>query len=105
MLRLGDVVIVRLSPHRIIMHRIIARSRDGLLIRGDASPKVDGYFDDDSILGVVRHNARKDRKIRFGLGPERIIIALLSRTGLLQGALGIMRFAKRSLHSPSAPEP
>jgi hypothetical protein len=54
------------------------------LIQGDNMPeKPDGMIPREAIVGLVTRVERDSRRVRLGLGPERFLLALLSRYGLL----------------------
>ena len=82
---MGDVVaFVRPETGKVVVHRIVARWGDAWLIKGDNSNgEWDGLFSRGDLLGMVTAVERGGRMIRLGLGPERGLVALLSRSGLL----------------------
>jgi hypothetical protein len=65
------------------IHRIIGKQTDSLTIKGDNALSSDGPVPTENILGRITKIERDGKLIRLGLGPERVIIALLSRAGLL----------------------
>ncbi len=82
----GDIVaFVQPENGRLIVHRIIDVADDRCRIKGDNNPGDDGFLSSDAIIGTVARLERGGREVRFGLGPERVLIALLSRRGLLSG--------------------
>ncbi len=67
------------------VHRIVYCRKNAVFAQGDNMPgKPDGEISAEDILGLVTRVERGGRKVRFGLGPERFLIALLSRSGLLE---------------------
>ncbi len=81
---LGKTVACVIPPHKkLVVHRIVARKRNRYLIKGDSGPEPDCLIRKEEILGCVTSVERQNRTISFGLGIERIAIALLSRNGLL----------------------
>ncbi len=81
---LGDVVAFS-SPGagRLVVHRVIGRKTSGYLIQGDNLPgRPDGLIPGAALLGKVTRVERSGRSINFGLGPERRLIAIISRFGL-----------------------
>ncbi|MDH4299243.1 MAG: S24/S26 family peptidase [Dehalococcoidia bacterium] len=64
---------------RLLLHRIIGPTASGWLLKGDNCREPDGEVSADLILGRVTRLERGGRRVRFGLGPERSAIALLSR--------------------------
>jgi hypothetical protein len=81
----GEVVaFVHREANKPVVHRIIARRGADCLIRGDNLPGAgDGLVPRGNILGRVARVDRDGRKVWLGLGPERFLIAFLSRVGLL----------------------
>jgi hypothetical protein len=69
---------------RLVVHRIIGRHGSGFLIQGDnlSGPVTDTICPGDIVGRVVRIE-RGRRRVWLGLGPERYVIAALSRAGLL----------------------
>ena len=82
--RVGDVVAF-VSPYaeRLMIHRVLGKKGDHYLTKGDRALEPDGLVPRINILGRVRKVERKGRRILLGLGPERIIIALLTRNGFI----------------------
>jgi signal peptidase I len=79
-LRVGDVVaFIRPGTRYLVVHRVIRRKGNKLLIKGDNFPYADGFIPKSDILGYVSHVERNGKEISFGLGPERILIVLLTR--------------------------
>ena len=65
------------------IHRIIGRQGSRYLIKGDNSPQPDGLIPKENIIGYVTKVKRSHKNVLLGLGPERFMIAFLSRIGLL----------------------
>ncbi len=82
---MGDVVaFVRPETGKVVVHRIVERRGDAWLTKGDNSNgEGDGLFSRGNLLGMVTAVERGGRLVRLGLGPERGLVALLSRSGLL----------------------
>ncbi len=84
----GDVVaFVQPESGRLVVHRVVAVAGDRCRIQGDNNPTEDGDFPFGSIIGTVARVERAGKVVRLGLGPERIIIALLSRRRWLPGCM------------------
>lgn len=64
---------------RLLVHRVIAKKGQAYLIKGDRVRGPDGVIGLDNILGRLTGIERDRKTIRFGLGPERLIILLLCR--------------------------
>lgn len=93
-LGLGDVVLLRLADGTMMIHRIIDASRDDqVLTRGDARGAADPPSRRDRVQGRVIRIERGSSSFlfRLGLGPERRVIALLSRCGVLGRAVRLLR--------------
>lgn len=87
--RSGDVVaFVQPGTERLVVHRVVGVSPDGCRIRGDNSLEDDEVIPHACILGQAIRVDRNGKKVRVGLGPERKIIALLSRQRLLPWCVG-----------------
>ncbi len=81
----GEVVAF-IRPHggNLVVHRVVARPGQEVLIQGDNNPDcMDGIIPRENLLGRVTHVERNKRAVWIGLGPERYLIAWLSRTLLL----------------------
>ena len=77
---LGSVVAFTCSrKKRLTVHRIVKKRGDDYLIKGDNCGKPDGLAPIKNILGVITTVERGDRRIYFGLGKERFVIAFFSR--------------------------
>lgn len=80
----GDVVAFKCPRNnKLVIHRAVARKKDGYLIKGDNCVHADCLTYRQNILGIVVKVEREGKDITFGIGPERILIALLSRIRLL----------------------
>ena len=87
---IGDVVaFVQPGSGKVVVHRMVARCRGGVIVHGDAMPGgVDGIVAASNLLGRVTRVERCGRDVWLGLGPERTAIAWLSRTGRLNRLRG-----------------
>ena len=82
--RTGDVVAFLMpGTGSLVVHRVVAVTKQGYLIRGDNTLEPDGLLQRSSILGQVTRVEREGRTVFFGGGPERSIIAFLSRRGFI----------------------
>lgn len=76
----GDVVaFIHPTTKKLAVHRIIGKKKGLFLVKGDNIPETDGLILRDDILGLVRRVEREGKRAFIGLGPERYIIALVSR--------------------------
>lgn len=79
---LGEVVaFTRPDTGKLVVHRIVAKRNDHALLVGDnISDTPDGIIPMNKIIGRVINVERKHKHIWLGLGPERFLIAWLSRS-------------------------
>jgi signal peptidase I len=91
-IRFGDIVAFA-RPHggKLTVHRVVGISRDGYLIKGDNLLMPDGCVPRTTLLGRVVGVERRSRRMRLGLGIERVVIAFLSRCGWLIPWIGAAR--------------
>lgn len=73
------VAFVHPENKNLIIHRVVSCSKGGYLIKGDNVFHPDGRIPRENILGVITRVERKKRKVLFCLGPERVLIAVVSR--------------------------
>lgn len=92
-IRRGDIALF-LHPDgdRVVVHRVVGVEAGACLIRGDSASAPDGLIPTRRVLGRVSTVERNGRRLRLGQGPEKYVIALLSRTGALAP---LVRFASR----------
>lgn len=89
---LGDVVaLIKPENDRLVVHRVIDISDGRCRIKGDNNPAEDGVYSFGMIIGTVTRVERNGISVRFGLGPERSLVARLSRHGLLTGFIKPVR--------------
>jgi len=84
--RLGEVVAFSYPPEQgkeLVVHRVVGRRRDGFIVRGDANGCAPEMISSENILGRVVRVEREGRYVRLGLGPERWLIAWMSRIRVL----------------------
>ena len=81
---LGDVVaFTQPATGRLAIHRIIRRTEDGWLIRGDNCPEPDGVVATEKIIGSVCRVERDGKDVRLGIGKGGVLIAILNRSNAL----------------------
>jgi hypothetical protein len=82
---IGEVVaFVRPETGSLVVHRVVARHGTARLVQGDGVPAyTDGSIPADNLLGRVTRIERQGYNVWLGLGPERYLIAWLSRRRLL----------------------
>ena len=95
---LGDVVAIRRGAPRteggerwILVHRVVGRRDALLLTRGDAGDRPDEPTAPEDVVARAVAWKRRGRRRRLGLGPERHLIAWLSRRGVLAAARALWR--------------
>jgi hypothetical protein len=80
---LGEVVAVA-PAGGLLVHRLVGWDRGRALSRGDVAAEADPVTSSEDLLGRVTRVERRGRRVRLGLGIERVPIAWLSRVGLLR---------------------
>jgi len=93
---LGDVVaFLHPDSGKLAVHRVVGKQGDSVLVRGDNTEKPDGLVPTADLLGRVTRVERDGRRVYLGLGPERCLIAFLTRRGLfLSLALPVWRLLR-----------
>jgi len=75
----GDVIaFVHPQNQKPILHRVVERDAYGYWTQGDNSAAPDGWIPATAVVGVIVTVERQGRAVRFGLGPERWLIAAFS---------------------------
>jgi hypothetical protein len=84
--RLGEVVaFIHPENNKLVVHRVVAVKGDAFFIQGDSDHTFpDGFVSEENLIGSVTHLLRDGKRVRLGLGPERVLIAYLSRKGWLR---------------------
>ena len=81
---LGDVLaFIHPGAKKLFVHRMIGKEGNSCMIRGDNTLEMDGLVALANILGRVTRVERNGKRILLGLGPERWLIAFLTRRKLL----------------------
>jgi hypothetical protein len=90
--RFGDVVAF-LHPlsGQVIVHRVVRRKGGRFWTQGDSVGEGEGPMESSHLLGGVSHLERGGRPRRLGLGPERFVIAGVTRTPWLYRPLRAAR--------------
>ena len=83
-IRSGDVVAFsHPEMKKLVIHRVIGKKGGYFHIKGDNALDTDELIPAKNILGRVTRVERNGKPISFGLGPERFLIAFLTKRGLL----------------------
>jgi hypothetical protein len=79
----GDVVaFIHPETKLPCIHRVLSVRGDRFFIQGDNMPeKPDGMIPREAIVGRVTRVERAGRRVRLGLGPERLLLVFLIRYG------------------------
>lgn len=89
----GNVIaFIHPRTEKLIIHRVVGKIGDACLLKGENAAELDGLVERNRMIGIITRVERKSRKVFLGLGPERFLIALLTRKNLL---LPILRPARR----------
>lgn len=99
---LGDVVaFIQEETEKLVVHRVIRIKGNSYLIKGDNSAGADGLIHRANILGWVKRVERDDKSVSVGFGPERFLIAFLTRMGLtvplVRIAANLLRLFRHSM--------
>ncbi len=98
-IHLGEVLAFRQpESDRLAVHRVVGRGRRGFLVKGDNGCHCDGRVTREKIIGRVTRVEHCGREVRIGLGLERILIAGLSRLGLLRPLVMPFRWLLRPVY-------
>jgi len=82
--RKGDVVAVRgSSDSGVLVHRVVGRTRDRIVLKGDNCRRGDGRYRPEDVIGVVTRVERYGRNVWFGSGRWGWMVALAVRTGMV----------------------
>jgi hypothetical protein len=87
---LGAVVCIHPTNEELIIHRVVARTGPNYLVKGDFGSEMDGWYNKADLLGIVQRVEHKGKCFNLGLGPERCIIAWLSRMGLYAPLISLL---------------
>ncbi len=80
----GDVIaFVHQGTDKLSIHRVVGEKGEFYIAKGDNIREADESVPRENILGFVTRVERDRKKVCLGLGPERFLIAFLSRRGLL----------------------
>jgi signal peptidase I len=77
------VAFVQPGAEKLLIHRVLGRRGGTYLIKGDSMEGQGDLVPRENILGRVIRIERNEKEISLGLGPERFLIAFLSRKELL----------------------
>jgi signal peptidase len=100
--RFGDVgVFVNSGTERLVVHRVVGIKREYYLVKGDNIRNACELIPKANLLGCVAKVEGNGKHVSLGFGPERYLISLLSRIGVLSLLLShlariIRPFVKRS---------
>lgn len=92
----GEVVAFANSTEGLVVHRVVARGPGGYEIRADNPGGRDDIVPATSVFGAVTRVERRGHSVRLGLGPERALVGVLVRLGLLQPLVATLRAARTS---------
>ncbi len=88
----GDIVaFLRTTNNSLTVHRLIKRQGIDIIMKGDNSRSADLPVSESQLFGRVTGIKRGDSGKRLGIGPEKRILAGLSRMGILMPLLRLTR--------------
>jgi len=83
-LGLGKIVaFVHPQTERLCIHRIVDKGAGFYITEGDNRSETSERVPIEDLLGSVTRVERNGKRVFLGLGPERFVIAILGRRGLL----------------------
>lgn len=92
----GDVVAFELPDcGTLFIHRVVTCGDNVFQIKGDNREESDGMIPLHQIIGMVSKVERNGRNVPAGLGPERALLAFMSRFGLLWRISRVIRLPNR----------
>jgi hypothetical protein len=96
---IGDVVVYTQSlTGNLIIHRIVRKTGNVWHTQGDNTPDaVEDLLTKNQIQGYVRRILRDGKDSGFGLGPEKILIAILSKNKNLTNILDLSWRIRRKI--------
>ncbi len=98
--RFGDVVVfTHPTTGKLIIHRIVGKRAGAYRTKGDNAPEEDGMISRATIVGRVTNVKRNGKYVSIGLGPDRFIIAFVTRNGLLPLLNPLWRFVRFFMRS------
>jgi hypothetical protein len=100
---LGDVLVVAADSRWLTVHRHVGWAEGRIVPRGDSATAPDTAIPLASVLGVVIRVDRQGRRAWAALGPERRMVAWLSRIGLLGQIARLRARLKRSARGNLSP--
>lgn len=90
--RLGDIIAVANGvTGNLLVHRIVRLSGGTCRIKGDNTRVSDGLFPTNSLIGFITQLERNHSRINIRPGVANILVALLSRFGLIPLPLSVMK--------------
>jgi hypothetical protein len=93
------VAFIHPETRTLCIHRIVGRKGEYYFAKGDSLTQIDGIIHREKIIGVVTCIERDKRRVPLGLGPERSVIALLSKFNILPFVLSFWRFIPPALRN------
>lgn len=99
--RIGDVVIfIHPVNQNVVVHRVVAKRENAYLVKGDNTIELDRPLPPDCILGRLDRLERNGKGVILGLGPERILIAFLTRSNFLRSLTPIWQSVRSRFKKP-----
>ena len=95
--RVGAVAAVSLPDSgRLVVHRLVAATQGGLLVKGDNCPCPDGVVPGSCVLGEVVRVEREGRPVFAALGRTGTLVAALNRGQALTRLRAILTLPRRA---------
>ncbi|MBU4312104.1 MAG: S26 family signal peptidase [Candidatus Omnitrophica bacterium] len=94
-----SVVFIHPQTGKLVIHRVVGQKGSRYFIKGDSIADADGFVPKKNILGIVTRVEREARSVHFGLGPERFVIAFLSKGRFFSFIFWIWRTISSSIRN------
>jgi len=90
-IKLGNVLsFIHPYNRKLLVHRVVNSKQKNYLMKPDNSANVDGWVNQQEIIGIVHSVERGESLIQFGLGWEKWLIAHLSRWNILMPIIQVL---------------
>ena len=99
-LKIGDIVVIPLpGEKKIIIHRIIKKKGESLLLKGDNLMESDGWFKKKDVMGIVATIFKKNN-FKYNCNHfMNYVVAIGSRTKILNHLLACFRSLKQKKYA------
>jgi hypothetical protein len=106
-LRFGEVAACLVGEsQQLVVHRVVGRQGSRVYTLGDGTwGEPEGPISGEAVLGRVSAVERRGRRVRLGLGPERVLVAFLSRRGWLRPLVSLAAKSRQAWRAAPGSRP